>query len=199
MNYTKSLGTIATFTAIVLAVGVALGSGASNLILTNQNAGAQMMGGNDTGMMMKQPGARMMGSNNITSSINLMTIISEAIGSNINISLSDAATTAETSVGNGSHAASAELGENNGYLVYNIMVIDPSMNFSKVVVDPGNGEVLSSKQLSKEEHMMMHEMGGRDMMMGPGMMMGGPGKMMKHDRMGMGPPGGMMMGGNPGW
>jgi hypothetical protein len=38
------------------------------------------------------------------------------------------------------------------------MVIDPSMNFGKVVVDPGNGEVLSSKQLSKEEHMMMHEM-----------------------------------------
>jgi hypothetical protein len=198
MNYTKLLGTIATFTAILLAAGVALGSGASNLILTNQNAGAQMMGGNDTGMMTK-PGARMMGSSNITSSINLMTIISEAIGSNINVSLSDAATTAETSVGNGSHAASAELGENNGYLVYNIMVIDPSMNFSKVVVDPGNGEVLSSKQLSKEEHMMMHEMGGRDMMMGPGMMMGGPGKMMKHDRMGMGSPGGMMMGGNPGW
>ena len=198
MNYTKSLGTIATFTAILLAAGVALGSGASNLILTNQNAGAQMMGGNDTGMMMKQPGARMMGSNNITSSINLMTIISGAIGSNINISLSDAATTAETSVGNGSHAASAELGENNGYLVYNIMVIDPSMNFSKVVVDPGNGEVLSSKQLSKEEHMMMHEMGGRDMMMGPGMMTGGPGKMMKHDRMGMGPPDGMMGGGYPG-
>jgi uncharacterized membrane protein YkoI len=197
MNYTKLLGTIATFTAILLAAGVALGSGASNLILTNQNAGAQMMGGNDTGMMTK-PGARMMGSSNITSSINLMTIISEAIGSNINISLSDAATTAETSVGNGSHAASAELGENNGYLVYNIMVIDPSMNFSKVVVDPGNGEVLSSKQLSKEEHMMMHEMGGRDMMMGPGMMMGGPGKMMKHDRMGMGSPGGMMMGGYPG-
>jgi uncharacterized membrane protein YkoI len=197
MNYTKLLGTIATFTAILLAAGVALGSGASNLIFTNQNAGAQMMGGNDTGMMTK-PGARMMGSSNITSSINLMTIISEAIGSNINISLSDAATTAETSVGNGSHAASAELGENNGYLVYNIMVIDPSMNFSKVVVDPGNGEVLSSKQLSKEEHMMMHEMGGRDMMMGPGMMMGGPGKMMKHDRMGMGSPGGMMMGGYPG-
>ena len=121
-----------------------------------------------------------------------MSVISNAIGSNINVSLSDAASTAETSVGNGSHAASAELGENNGYLVYNIMVIDPSMNFSKVVVDPGNGEVLSSKQLSKEEHMVMHEMGGRDMMMG------GPGKMMKHDRMGMGPPDGMMGGGYPG-
>jgi uncharacterized membrane protein YkoI len=196
MSYTKSLGTLATFTAILLAAGVALGSGASNLILTKQDADAQMMGGNDTGMMMPRDMMKM--GNNITSSVNLMNIIGNAIGSNINVSLSDAASTAETSVGNGSHAASAELGEKNGFLVYNVMVIDPSMNFSKVVVDPGNGEVLSSKQLSKEEHMMMHEMGGRDMMMGPGMMMGGPGKMMKHDRMGMGSPGGMMMGGYPG-
>jgi hypothetical protein len=83
--------------------------------------------------------------------------------------------TAETSVGNDSHAVSAELGEKSGFLVYIIMIIDPSMNFSKVVVDPGNGEVLSSKQLSKEEHMMIHEMGGQDMMMG------GPDKMMKQD------------------
>jgi uncharacterized membrane protein YkoI len=168
MSYTKSLGTLATFTAILLAAGVALGSGASNLILTKQDADAQMMGGNDTGMMMPRDMMKM--GNNITSSVNLMNIIGNAIGSNINVSLSDAASTAETSVGNGSHAASAELGEKNGFLVYNVMVIDPSMNFSKVVVDPGNGEVLSSKQLSKEEHMMMHEMGGRDMMMGPGIM-----------------------------
>src|SRR5918992_643406 len=183
--------TTATLKALILALGFVLGSGASNTI-TNHNVNAQMMGDNNTGMMMK-PGEMMMGGNNITSSINLMNVISQAIGSNINVSLSDAATAAESSVGNGSHAASAELGENNGYLVYNVMVIDPSMNFSKVVVDPGNGEVLFTKQLSKEEHMMMHEMGGQGMM-GPGMMMGGPGKMMKHDRMGMGPPGGMMMG-----
>ena len=181
----KSLAiTTATFTALLLVVGVVLGSGASNTT-TKHNADAQMMGGNNTGMMM--------GGNNITSSINLMSVISNAIGSNINVSLSDAATTAETSVGNGSHAASAELGENNGYLVYNIMVIDPSMNFSKVVVDPGNGEVLLSEPISKGQHMMMggmHKQG----MMGPGMMMGGgPDKMMR-----MGPPGGMMMGGYPG-
>src|ERR671914_803014 len=187
----RSLNTTDTLTALILALGFILGSGASNTI-TNHNVDAQMMGDNNTGMMMK-PGEMMMGGNNITGSINLMSVISEAIGSNINVSLSDAALTAESSVGNGSHAASAELGENNGYLVYNVMVIDPSMNFSKVVVDPGNGEVLFNKQLSKEEHMMMHEMGGQGMM-GPGMMMGGPGKMMKHDRMGMGPPAGMMMG-----
>jgi|SRR5215204_6964387 len=192
MVYKKSLGTITTFTVLLLAAGVVVGSGALNT-MTKHNVDAQMMGGgNNSGMMMK-PGERMMigmGGNNITSSINLMNIISQAIGSNINISLSNAATAAESTVGNGSHAASAELGENNGFLVYNVMVIDPSMNFSKVVVDPGNGEVLFSKQLSKEEHMMMHEMGGQ------GMMMGGPGKMMKNDgmEMGMGPSGGMMMG-----
>ena len=191
MAYRKSLGIIATFVTILLAAGVAVGSTTLNTMIKH-NVDAQMTsGGNNTGMMMK-PGERMMmemgmGGNNITSSINLMNVISQAIGSNINVSLSDAATAAESSVGNGSHAASAELGENNGYLVYNVMVIDPSMNFSKVVVDPGNGEVLFSKQLSKMEHMMMHEMGGQGMMMRPGMMMGGPGGMMKH-------PGGMMMG-----
>jgi hypothetical protein len=70
------------------------------------------------------------------------------------------------------------------------MVIDPSMNFSKVTVDPGNGQVLSSKQISKEEHIRMHGMMGPGMM-GPGMM--GPG-MMGHNMM-MGPMHqGMMMG-----
>jgi hypothetical protein len=203
MVYRKSLGKTAILTALLLALGVALGSGVS-ITMTKHVADGQMMGGgNNIGMM--KPGERTMmgmgmGGNNITSSINLMNVISQAIGLNVNVSLSDAATAAETSLGNGSHAASAELVENNGYLVYNVMVIDPSMNFSKVIVDPGNGEVLFSKQLSKMEHMMMHEMGGQHMMMGPGMMMGGPGKMMKHDNTGMGmgmrmgPPSGMMMG-----
>jgi uncharacterized membrane protein YkoI len=189
MSYTRLLATIATFSTILLSAGVVLG----NEPLRKHHADAQMTAGNDTGMMMKPVDRMMMGGNNITSSINLMNIIGNAIGSNINVSLSDASTAAETSVGNDSHAVSAELGENNGYLVYNVMVIDPSMNFSKVVVDPGNGEVLFNKQLSKEEHMMMHEMGGRDMMMGTGMMMD-----RGHDKMKMGPPGGMMMGRYPG-
>jgi hypothetical protein len=190
MSYTKSLGVIATFAAM-LAAGVGLGNGASNLNLSKQIADAQMMGSNETGMM--KSGDRMMKmKSNISGSINLMNIIGEAIGSNINVSLSDAATTAETSVGNDSHAVSAELGEEGTFLVYNIMVIDPSMNFSKVIVDPGNGEVLSSEQISKEQHMKMH---GKDKqgMMGPGMMMGG-----QEEKMRMGPPGGMMMGGYPG-
>jgi uncharacterized membrane protein YkoI len=178
MSYTKILTTATVLCGILLAAQVALGDGISNLALANQSAEAQMMGGNDTGMMKSGDRMTKMGGN-ITGSVDLMSVISQAIGSKINVSLSDAATTAETSVGNESHAVSAELGENNGFLVYNIMIIDPSMNFSKVVVDPGTGEVLLSVPISKEQHMMMH---GMDMnkqgMMGPGMMMGPPGGMM---------------------
>ena len=190
MRYTKILTTTAILAGILLAAEVALRNGASNLISAKQSAEAQMMGGNDSGTMKSGDGMMKMGGN-ITGSVDLMSVISEAIGSKINVSLSDAATTAETSVGNESHAVSAELGENSGFLVYNIMVIDPNMNFSRVVVDPGNGEILLSEPISKEQHMMMHGMDGQGMM-GPGMTMGG------HDKMMMGPPGGMMMGGYPG-
>ena len=175
-------------TASLLAATIVIGAGLS---FRTNNAIAQMQPGMMTsnmtagGMMMKP-------SQNITSSINLMNIIGQAIGSNVNVSLSDAATAAEDSVGNDSHAVAAHIDEQNGYLVYNVMVIDPSMNISKVIVDPGNGQVLFSKQLSKEEHMMMHGMMGPGMMgMGPGMMGMGPGMMgMGPGMMGMGP--GMM-------
>jgi hypothetical protein len=186
-------------TASLLAAAIVIGAGLS---FKTNNAIAQMM---QPGMMtgnMTADGMMMRPGQNITSSINLMNIIGQAIGSNVNISLSDAATTAEGSVGNDSHAVAAHIDEQNGYLVYNVMVIDPSMNFSKVIVDPGNGQVLFSKQLSKEEHMMMHGMMGPGMMgMGPGMMGMGPGMMgMGPGMMGMGPgmmgPG--MMGMGPG-
>jgi hypothetical protein len=212
MSYTRLLATMAVFGTLLLAVVWALGD-----FMTKQNADAQTSDTNatDTGNMtaadtMMKPGQ------NITSSINLMNIIHQAIGSKVNVSLSDAATTAEGSIGNNSHAVAAHIDDKNGYLVYNVMVIDPSMNLSKVIVDPGNGEVLLSEQISKEEHMMMHGMGkqhmmgpgmmtgpqhGRGMMMGPmhqGMIMGGGGHDMMGPGMMMGPPGGMMMGGYPG-
>jgi uncharacterized membrane protein YkoI len=157
MSYTKNLTTTAILSGILLAAQVVLGNGISNLTLAKQDAAAQMMGGNDTSMT-KSGDRTMKMEGNITGSVDLMSVISEAIGSKINVSLSDAATSAETSVGNESHAVSAELGENSGFLVYNIMVINPNMNFSRVVVDPGTGELLLSEPISKEQHMMMHGM-----------------------------------------
>jgi uncharacterized membrane protein YkoI len=190
------LATMAIFAVLLTAVW-ALGD-----VMTKQNADAQMMSTNNprmatttsnmTSSMSVKP------SQNITSSINLMNIIGQAIGSKVNVSLSDAVTTAEASVGNGSHAVAAHIDDKNGYLIYNVMVIDPSMNFSKVIVDPGNGQVLSSKQISKEEHMRMHGMMGPGMM-GHDMMMGPPGEMMEGEKMMKRPMHqGMMMGGYPG-
>lgn len=58
---------------------------------------------------------------------------------------------------NNSHAVAAHLGDVN--------VLDPNMSFNILIIDPGNGQVLSSKQIPKEEHLMMHHG-----MMGPGML-----------------------------
>ena len=59
-----------------------------------------------------------------------------------------------------SHTVAAHIDEQNGYLVYNVMMIDPGMNFSRVIVDPG-GQVLFSKQISEEEEHMMMRAGSR--------------------------------------
>jgi uncharacterized protein (DUF2147 family) len=173
----KTLTTTSTiFGAMILAAVIAM-SGASTFTTIHPNTGAQATHGGATNNMMSdtmmEPGNMTMsmgGEENVTSSINLMNTISNAIGSQIKVSLSNATTTAETSVGNNSHAVAAHIGDVNGYLVYTIFVLDPNMNFNTVIVDPGNGQVLSSKQMSMEEHAMMHKG-----MMGPGMM--GPGMM----------------------
>ena len=171
MNY-KTLTTTSTiFGAMILAAVIAM-SGASTFTTIHPNTGAQATHGGATNNMitdtMMEPGnmTMTMGGENVTSSINLMNIISNAIGSQIKVSLSNATTTAETSVGNNSHAVAAHIGDVNGYLVYTIFVLDPNMNFNTVIVDPGNGQVLSSKQMSMEEHLMMH----KGMMMGPRML-----------------------------
>jgi uncharacterized membrane protein YkoI len=181
--------------AVILTVVM---SGASTFTTIQQNASAQTTNANDTNMtmmtdtnMMEPRGMMTTRSENVTSSINLMNIIANALGSQIKVSLSNATTTAENSVGNNSHAVAAHLGDENGYLVYTIFVLDPNMNFNRVLVDPGNGQVLSSKQMSMEEHLKMHKGMMGPGMMGPGMM--GPG-MMGPGMMGPGMMGPGMMG-----
>ena len=97
--------------------------------MTNKN----MSGMTGPGMMSGLKGE------NITGSINLMSIFTKAIGAQVKVSLSDAATTAETNVGNGSHAVAARMGQENGFLVYTIKVIDSNMKFHKLLIDPADG------------------------------------------------------------
>ena len=81
-------------------------SGASIFTTIQPNASAQMSDAGSTNTMtdtMVEPGNMTMSGENVTSSINLMNIISNAIGSQIKVSLSNATTIAENSIGNNSY------------------------------------------------------------------------------------------------
>jgi hypothetical protein len=108
---------------------------------------------------------------NITGSINLMSTISNAIASQVKVTLSEAVTSAENSVGNGSHAVVGRIDGENGYLVYNVCVFDANGKLHKIIIDPADGKILLARELSGMELMMMHQgMMDNGMMMGRGMM-----------------------------
>src|SRR6476620_8901724 len=179
---------LTSIAATVLAAILILGGTAA---FTNmQKVNAQMSAGNMTGGIM---GMKAGGGPNFTGSIKLSTVMGNALSSQIKVGLNQSAMTAEKAVGNNSHAVAAHIGVQNGYLVYTVWVIDPNMKFNRVIVDAGNGKVLSNQPISEGESMMIH-----GMMMGGGMMMQhGPGGMMMRGGGGYGGGGshGMMMGG----
>jgi uncharacterized membrane protein YkoI len=135
-------------------------------------------------------------SQNWTGSISLFSPILDAFKSKIHTTLNNATTSALTAVGGGSNssAVAAFIHPENGFLVYDVFVLDSSNNVHKVMVDPGNGRILSNQQMSMMDMMFMmhHGMGmmGHSMMMGggqgPGMgMMGHSPDMMMDHGMGM--------------
>jgi hypothetical protein len=109
---------------------------------------------------------------NWTGSISLFSPILDMFKSKVHTTLNDATTKAINSVGGGAgsnaSAVAAFIHPENGFLVYNVFVLDSSNNIHRVIVDPGNGKVLSNQQMSMMEMMsMMHpSMGMRGMMMG---------------------------------
>jgi uncharacterized membrane protein YkoI len=84
---------------------------------------------------------------NITSSINLKSLIGQAIASQVKVSLANASSIAEQSVGPNSHAIKAELDMKKEYLTYRIVVVDNNFEKHEVIVDPGNGKVLFTKPI----------------------------------------------------
>jgi len=142
-------------------------------------------------------------SQNWTGSISLFSPIIDAFKSKVHTTLNDATSNAIKAVGGGSNssAVAAFIHPERGFLVYDVFVLDSSNNIHRVLVDPGNGKVLSNQPISLMDVMsMMHPstqmgtmMGGpSDMMMGPlnGMMM--PHGMMDHGMGMMGPTQNMM-------
>ena len=148
----------------------------TNNVFSQTNSTSNSTGMNmsmDSDMMMRDnSGKKMMGMGmgmehkkyeKINGTLNVMETMYQAIESKFNVTLVDAITTAEQSVGNGTYAMSANGEEKDGYLVYSIILGSPDMKFTKVLVDPGNGEVLQTKNISMMEWMMMmHSQGHQD-------------------------------------
>ena len=94
---------------------------------------------------------------NWTGTIEVESTIGEAFKSKINVNMIDAIKAAQGSVGLNSTVKEAELTHAHNYLVYKIMVVDENMKKYKVIVDPGNGQVLMKKEITwDDEYKMKH-------------------------------------------
>jgi hypothetical protein len=154
-NGALAISVVAMF---VIVIGVSTGSYGI--------AKAVMSAGNTTGSSSQNQTNMMMMGPNITGSIAIGPTMFKAFASQIHVSLSNASTIAEKTVGADAHSVAVRIGGIHGFLVYMALVVDPNNNFHGVLVDPGNGKVLASTTISMEAMMRGGMMG---MMTGDGM------------------------------
>jgi hypothetical protein len=93
----------------------------------------------------------------LNGTINVESTIAEAFKSKITTDIIGAIQAAQASVGANSFVKEAELTDAHGYLVYKILVVDENLKKYKVIVDPGNGQVLFKKDVTcyYDEHEKM--------------------------------------------
>ena len=145
--------------AINLMAIAALITAASTLMIGERGVDAQMenhggdLAGNMTSNLQQQHEQKTISNG----TINLEEVIFQAINSRINTSLTQAMTTAERSVGADAFAVAAFGSEEGGYFAYGIILATPEMKFYYVKVDPGNGQVLDTQEVSQKELDMMHK------------------------------------------
>jgi hypothetical protein len=124
----------------------------------NYSTNAQMMGEHDGWVGNMTSGVKdHQQKTKINGTINLEQVIFQAINSRINTSLTQAMTTSERSVGNGAFAVAAFGSEEGGYFAYRIVLATPGMKFYYVKVDPGNGEILETQQVTQKGLDNMHK------------------------------------------
>jgi uncharacterized membrane protein YkoI len=156
----KTIIITSTFLIALLAIGL-IGVNNNNINNSNSigNAFAQMdpkdpsmmedMEMDDQDMMTtmsnQSEGMKMM---NWTGTIDVKSTIGEAFKSKVTVNIIDAINAAQTNVGANSFVKEAELTPAHGYLVYKITVVDENMKKYKVIVDPGNGQVLMKKEIT---------------------------------------------------
>ena len=100
--------------------------------------------GNNTGKM----GMDYDNKTKLNGTINVYSTIGEAFKSKVTTDIIGAIQAAQASVGPNSVVKEAELTEAHGFLVYKITAVDENIKKYKVVVDPGNGQVLLKKEVT---------------------------------------------------
>jgi hypothetical protein len=155
MKMMTKRNTIILMVTAILAVPILLLSGIANvstylsdaLVINNSQ-------GPSTSSPSSLPTNTALSSPNWVGSIQVSNALSQMIQSKVHTTLGNAAAGAEKAVGINSHATSANLGEERGYLVYTVRIVDGNSNSHKVIVDPGNGRVLFDQSIfnDQEEH-----------------------------------------------
>jgi hypothetical protein len=145
----------------IIAIAIMIILMTTSISISERSVNAQMMGdhvggwtGNTTSGQQQQQHEQKMIENG---TINLEKIVFQAIESKINTSLTQAMATAEKSVGNDSFAVAAFGSEEGGYFAYRIILATPEMKFYYAKVDPGNGQILETQQVSQKELDKMHK------------------------------------------
>jgi hypothetical protein len=151
MKMMTKRNTIILMVTVILAVPILLLSGITNvstylsdaLVINNSQSPTTSSSSLSTNTAYSSP--------NWIGSIQVSNALSQMIQSKVHTTLGNAAAGAEKAVGINSHATSANLGEERGYLVYTVRIVDGNSNSHKVIVDPGNGRVLFTQSIFDDQ------------------------------------------------
>jgi uncharacterized membrane protein YkoI len=121
---------------------------AQDIGMMQNDTGGMMGTDEERGMMMNMSSDHSKDEMKLNGTINVETTIAEAFKSKVTTDIIGAIQAAQASVGANSVVKEAELTHAHGYLVYKITAVDENMKKHKVIVDPGNGQVLMQKEVT---------------------------------------------------
>jgi uncharacterized membrane protein YkoI len=117
----------------------------------------EMMEMDDEDMMMTMPSNQSKEEMSFNGTIDVHATMAEAFKSKVTTDIIGAIQAAQENVGANSVVKEAELTAAHGFLVYKIKVVDENHKIYKVIVDPGNGQVLMKKEVTwYDEHKMKY-------------------------------------------
>ncbi len=114
---------------------------------------------------------------NFTGSISTFSPLINGIKASVNVSLADAIFAADRFLGNNTITVAAFVHPERGFIIYDLLTFGSNNNAFRIIVDPGNGKILSSQQISKTDAtLMLHDTGSNsngmkdfEMMLAPNM------------------------------